>query len=87
MMTLSHDTKLRTMCAAATAAALCARFGEDDGAVAAALDAGPVDQADRTSAQNKAAKDNLDGTEQDATARDMLTLASQGKVDASQLGA
>jgi len=87
MATLAYDTKARAACAAATAGALSARYG-DAGAELAALDAGPVDAANRGGAMNQAASSAFgDSSEADMSARDMQLLAGEGKAaDASQLG-
>ena len=76
MLTFAHDTKVRGLCYGATVAALSARFGAVGREIAAA-DFGPLDIADRGSAQNQAATTNFSDEEKDQTAQDMLALGAQ----------
>lgn len=73
MLTFAHDTKVRGLVYGATVAALSARFGAAGRDIAAA-DSGPLDIADRGSAQNQAASTNFSDEEKDQTAQDMLAL-------------
>ena len=77
MLTFAHDTKLRAQLSAYYNAVLVGRFGAAAAELAAANE-GPVDIADRGGAMTSAAGDNFDASEQDASARDMQILSSQG---------
>eukprot|EP00316_Scyphosphaera_apsteinii_P020507 CAMPEP_0119331916 /NCGR_PEP_ID=MMETSP1333-20130426/81661_1 /TAXON_ID=418940 /ORGANISM="Scyphosphaera apsteinii, Strain RCC1455" /LENGTH=372 /DNA_ID=CAMNT_0007341629 /DNA_START=47 /DNA_END=1166 /DNA_ORIENTATION=+ len=81
MLAFAHDTKVRALSLSAITVRLKARFG-DDGEFLAAADAGPMDIADRSTAQNAAASSNFGEGEKDATATDMQILADRGTIPA-----
>lgn len=74
MMVFAHDSKVRATCLAASTAALQARFGAEAGHTLALADSGPLDIADRGSAQNAAATTNFDASEKDQSVQDMMQV-------------
>lgn len=84
MTVFAHDSKVRATCLAMTTDGLVARFGADDGRTIAMADAGPLDIADRGSAQNAAAATNFDDSEKDQSVLDMMKI---GLDDESKRGA
>lgn len=74
MMVFARDSKVRAACLASTVEALTARYGAEDGRSLAMADAGPLDIADRGSAQNAAAKTNFDDSEKDQSVQDMMQV-------------
>ena len=76
-MIFAHDAKVRAMCYAASLHLLPYWFGAEGEALVQA-DAGPLDIADRGSAQNAAASTNFDDGERDASAVDMQALIDGG---------
>jgi hypothetical protein len=84
MMVFAHDAKVRAACMAKSQAALQARYG-DAGQTLALADAGPMDIADRGSAQNSAAATNFNEDERDATSRDMQQMIEEGTLDMADM--
>ena len=80
MMVFAHDAKVRATCMALSTASLQARYG-DAGETLALADSGPLDIADRGSAQNSAATTNFDDDSRDATSRDLQRMVEDGTLD------
>ena len=73
MTVFAHDAKVRATCLESSSKFFADRYGAEGEAVTLA-DAGPLDIADRGSAQNRAAMTNFDASERDQTSLDMMKL-------------
>jgi len=83
MNTFAHDAKVRPAAVVASATLIDRTFGGGAGWEVAVAEAGPLDIADRGSAQNAAATSNFGDDEKDEASVAMLQLASEAAMDSA----